>query len=84
MAKLIADPRRAYHYAAARAHPNAAPETLLRGRGLGGSSTLNGMVYHRGQPQDYDDWEELGLPGWGWKDVLPCFLGMEEDRKSVV
>jgi len=79
MAKLTADPRRAYHYAAERAHPNAAPETLLRGRGLGGSSTLNGIVYHRGQPQDYDDWAELGLPGWGWKDVLPCFLGMEDN-----
>ena len=82
LTKLRAIPQRVYHYAAERrvGGDSLQPETLLRGRGLGGSSTLNGMVYHRGQPQDYDDWEALGLPGWGWADVLPCFLGIEDNH----
>ena len=82
LTKLRANLSRVYHYQAERSTNNMAlqPETLLRGRGLGGSSTVNGMVYHRGQPQDYDDWEALGLPGWGWGDVLPAFLGIEDNR----
>jgi len=85
MAKLMADPNRTHFYPAARRSGDGhglPGEVLLRGRGVGGSSTINGMVYHRGQPQDYDDWEALGLPGWGWKDVLPCFLGMEDNQFS--
>ena len=44
-----------------------------RGRVLGGSSSINGMIYVRGQPEDFDHWGQLGNRGWGWDDVLPYF-----------
>jgi choline dehydrogenase-like flavoprotein len=48
-----------------------------RGRVLGGSSAINGMIYMRGQSADYDHWRQLGNAGWGWEDVLPYFLKSE-------
>ena len=48
-----------------------------RGKVLGGSSTINGMVYVRGNRHDYDRWAQMGLPGWSWDDVLPAFLRSE-------
>jgi len=48
-----------------------------RGKMLGGSSSMNGMVYQRGHPQDYDDWEAAGNPGWGYKSLLPFFKNSE-------
>jgi choline dehydrogenase-like flavoprotein len=49
-----------------------------RGRVLGGSSAINGMIYMRGQAADYDGWRQLGLEGWGWDDVLPFFKRHED------
>ncbi|MED5606969.1 GMC family oxidoreductase [Pseudomonas sp. JH-2] len=49
-----------------------------RGRVLGGCSSINGMIYMRGQARDYDGWAAEGNPGWGWDDLLPLFLGMED------
>ena len=48
-----------------------------RGKVLGGSSSINGLLYVRGQPQDYDAWAQAGCTGWGWDDVLPCFKRSE-------
>jgi len=50
---------------------------LIQGKVLGGSSSINGMMYVRGQSQDYDGWEALGCKGWSWHDVLPYFKKSE-------
>ena len=50
---------------------------IPRGKMLGGSSSINGMVFVRGQPQDYDHWAQLGNRGWSYSDVLPIFKKME-------
>ncbi|SFO35993.1 GMC family oxidoreductase [Sphingomonas sp. OK281] len=49
-----------------------------RGKVIGGSSSINAMIYMRGQSADYDGWRDLGLAGWGWDDVLPYFLRHED------
>ncbi|MAM10407.1 MAG: choline dehydrogenase [Rhizobiaceae bacterium] len=49
-----------------------------RGKLLGGCSSINGMIYMRGQAADYDGWRQLGNAGWGWDDVLPYFLKSED------
>jgi choline dehydrogenase len=48
------------------------------GKGLGGSSSVNGLVYFRGQPRDYDLWEEEGNAGWNWKEMARCFREIED------
>jgi choline dehydrogenase len=53
-----------------------------RGRGLGGSSSINGMIYMRGHPQDYDEWRQMGLAGWSWDDVLPYFHRLEGHHRG--
>jgi choline dehydrogenase len=53
-------------------------ERWYRGRTLGGSSSTNGMVYMRGAPIDYDGWAAKGCEGWGWKDVAPHFVALED------
>ena len=53
-----------------------------RGKTLGGSSSINGLLYIRGQEQDYDIWRQLGNKGWGWKDVLPYFIKSENQERG--
>ncbi len=50
-----------------------------RGRVLGGSSSINGLIVIRGQPEDYDHWAILGNRGWSWRDVLPYFIKLEHN-----
>jgi choline dehydrogenase-like flavoprotein len=49
-----------------------------RGKVVGGSSAINGMIYMRGDAADFDQWRQLGLSGWGWSDVLPYFKVHED------
>jgi choline dehydrogenase-like flavoprotein len=54
-----------------------------RGKSLGGSSSMNAMLYVRGRPLDYDAWEAQGAAGWGFKDVLPYFLKSEDNVRGA-
>jgi choline dehydrogenase len=54
-----------------------------RGKVLGGSSSLNGLLYVRGQPQDYDHWAELGNRGWSFEEVLPYFKKSEDQERGA-
>ncbi len=54
-----------------------------RGKVLGGSSAINGLLYIRGQRQDYDQWRQLGNVGWGWDDVLPYFKRSENQERGA-
>ena len=53
-----------------------------RGKVLGGSSSINGLLYVRGQPEDYDRWRQMGNTGWGWDDVLPLFRRLERYERG--
>ena len=53
-----------------------------RGKTLGGSSSINGLLYIRGQEQDYDIWRQLGNKGWSWREVLPYFIKAEDQERG--
>ncbi|WP_336971908.1 GMC family oxidoreductase [Sphingobium aromaticiconvertens] len=75
-AKLYTDPRHAWYFQT-EGHDDVPSETWIRGKMLGGSSSINGMMYFRGQAEDYDHWEALGAKGWGWNKIGPAFRAME-------
>lgn len=54
-----------------------------RGKVLGGTGAINGMIYMRGQPQDFDGWKAAGCTGWGWDDVLPYFKSCEDQERGA-
>lgn len=54
-----------------------------RGKVLGGSSSINGLIFVRGQADDFDAWERLGNRGWGWRGVLPYFIRMEKNQRGA-
>ncbi len=56
---------------------------IPRGKGLGGSSSMNAMLYVRGRPLDYDLWEAQGAAGWGWQGVRPYFLRAEDNARGA-
>jgi choline dehydrogenase-like flavoprotein len=55
---------------------------MPRGKAMGGSTSINAMVYTRGHPWDYDHWAALGNDGWSWRDVLPYFRKSEHNENS--
>ena len=77
--RTLGNPRTDWCYTSeAEAGLNGRVIPVPRGRVLGGSSSINGMVYTRGQARDYDHWRQLGNAGWSWDDVLPYFKRHED------
>ncbi|MET0246454.1 MAG: GMC family oxidoreductase N-terminal domain-containing protein [Sphingomonas sp.] len=79
--RMLKDPRVNWNYmteedpgSAGRRH------SFPRGKVLGGSSSINGMLWVRGLPEDYDGWRQLGLPGWGWSDAERYFARIEDQQ----
>ena len=68
-----------WSYKAARGE-GMTDEQWLKGKTIGGSSSVNGMVYVRGAPADYDHWEAQGCAGWGWKDMGRQFVALEDHQ----
>ncbi|EJM24335.1 choline dehydrogenase-like flavoprotein [Pseudomonas sp. GM21] len=77
---LMPDPKHTWSYSTVPGEGTGGrSEHWVRGKTLGGSSSINGMIYVRGQPQDYDLWEkQLGLEGWGWAQVGAAFRAIED------
>ena len=65
------------------AHVDGRELYVPRGKALGGSSSMNAMLYVRGRPLDYDGWEAQGAPGWGYADVLPYFIRAEDNVRGA-
>ncbi|AUH64751.1 GMC family oxidoreductase [Paracoccus zhejiangensis] len=82
--KLFMDPGVNWNYAA-EPDPglNGIRDHWPRGKVLGGSSSINAMVWIRGHPGDYDDWAAAGATGWGWSDVLPAFRALEDNEAGA-
>jgi len=75
--KLVMDPRYSWNYPVGGEN-GAASETWQRGRGLGGSSAINGMIYVRGQPDDFAVWEREAGPEWGWAAMKQAYRSIED------
>jgi choline dehydrogenase len=80
MGKLVMRPKYAWHFPVAQPRKPDMPasEVWVRGRGLGGSSAVNGMIWMRGQAEDYQDWERMGAAGWGWDTMRAAFRAIED------
>jgi choline dehydrogenase-like flavoprotein len=77
--KTHCDPRLTWHFpVSAAADRGEWCGSFIGGKVLGGTSSINSMLYVRGQPQDYDDWAAGGAPGWSWRDIAPCFKKIED------
>jgi 5-(hydroxymethyl)furfural/furfural oxidase len=72
-------PKLTAYFAGATVDPSRSARRYEQGRLLGGGSAVNAMVANRGAPSDYDEWVELGAPGWTWNEVLPYFRKLERD-----
>ena len=82
LTQLIGNPKFDWCYrSAAHEHLGGHQVSVPRGRMLGGSGSINSMVYIRGRPSDYDDWASEGCVGWDWNSVLPVFKRAENNRQ---
>src|SRR4029077_11878124 len=82
-ARLFANPRVNWMYES-EPEPELDGRTMYQPRGkvLGGTSSINGMVYMRGNPADYDEWRQRGCTGWDWDSVLPYFRKAEDQERG--
>lgn len=71
------------YYYEPNANTNNREDYMPRGKVLGGSSSINAMIYQRGNPENYNQWEREGNKGWGWRDVLPYFIKAEHQERGA-
>jgi len=79
VAKILNDERYTWQYQTEpQSHLNRKPQRWVRGRVIGGSGSINGNLFVRGDPREYDDWRREGCSGWGYSDMLPYFKRLED------
>ena len=82
--RMLSDPKINWNY---QTEPdpgtNGRRHAFPRGKVLGGSSAINGMIYVRGLPEDYEGWRQLGCVGWAWSDVEPIFRRVERRETAA-
>jgi choline dehydrogenase-like flavoprotein len=80
VAKLVTNPKQIWAYPVSQPREGGGPanEVWIRGKGLGGSSAVNGMIWSRGEPADYDGWEAAGAAGWSGASMTEAFLALED------
>lgn len=79
VAKVLNDERYTWQYQTEpQSHLNNKPQRWVRGRVIGGSGSINGNLFVRGDPKEYDGWRDQGCAGWGYSDMLPYFRRLED------
>jgi choline dehydrogenase len=79
VAKILNDERYTWQYETEpQSHLNNKPQRWVRGRVVGGSGSINGNLFVRGDPREYDGWRDQGCAGWGYSDMLPYFKRLED------